>query len=250
MSGWNLSGKVAFITGASGGLGAHFAKALAANGASVILGARREAALTDVASEILSAGGKCQTVALDVTDASSIAKVAAELDFADILVNNAGIVRDGNALSQSEADWDAVMDTNLKGMFLMAQAAAKAMQQQGRGGSIINIASILGLRQAGGALPYAVSKAGAIQLTKILALEWARHGIRVNAIAPGYIETDLNAEFWQTKAGQAMIHRIPQRRLGRADELNGALLLLASDLSSYMTGLVIEVDGGHLVSTL
>jgi len=250
MASLRLDGKVAFVTGASGGLGAHFAKVLAANGAKIIVAARREDALEEVSSEIRTFGGECETVMLDVTDSKSIVGVSAQLNRADILVNNAGIVRDGAALDQSENDWDAVMSTNLKGMFLMAQAAANAMQQHGRGGSIINIASILGLRQAGGILPYAVSKAGAIQLTKTLALEWARFGIRVNALAPGYIDTNLNAEFWQTAAGQALIRRIPQRRLGKPEELDGPLLLLASDLSSYMTGSVVETDGGHLVSSL
>jgi NAD(P)-dependent dehydrogenase (short-subunit alcohol dehydrogenase family) len=247
---WALAGKTALVTGASGGLGAHFAQTLARAGAQVIVGARRKAALADVADAIRAAGGACEAVNLDVTDAASIASIAPLLSHVDIVVNNAGIVRDGAALQQSEADWDAVIDTNLKGMFLMSQAAATAMKMRGQGGSIINIASILGLRQAGAVLPYAVSKAGAIQMTKTLALEWARFGIRVNALAPGYIETDLNGDFWKGDAGQALIRRIPQRRLGKAQELDGALLLLSSSLSSYMTGTVIEIDGGHLVSTL
>jgi len=250
MSRWNLEGKVALVTGASGGLGAHFAKVLAEAGAEVIIGARRHEALADVAGSIVAAGGKCSAIALDVSDMASISAATPALERVDILVNNAGIVRDGPALSHGEADWDAVIDTNLKGMFLMSQAAARAMEARQKGGSIINIASILGLRQAGGVVSYAVSKSGAIQMTKTLALEWARLGIRVNALAPGYLETELNADFWASEAGKAMIRRIPQRRLGNYQELDGPLLLLASDLSSYMTGSVIEVDGGHLVSTL
>lgn len=238
------------VTGASSGLGAHFAHVLARSGAHVILGARRAQAVADVAAAITADGGSCEAVELDVTNSASIAALAPHFARTEILVNNAGITRDGMALALAEADWDAVVDTNLKGMFLMSQALANALKQRGQEGAIINIASILGLRQAGAVAPYAASKAGAIQLTKVLALEWARFGIRVNALAPGYIETELNSEFWSTDAGKAMLKRIPQRRLGKAEELDGPLLLLASRLGSYMTGSVIEVDGGHLVSTL
>lgn len=243
-----LSGKIALVTGASGGLGAHFARRLAACGAEVMIAARRADAMAEVAAAIMAAGGRYSTVVLDVGDAGSIA--ALDLSRVDILVNNAGVVRDAPLLDQQEADWDAVIDTNLKGMFLMTQAVAGAMKLRGKGGSIINIASILGLRQAGAVLPYAVSKAGAIQMTKASALELARYGIRVNALAPGYLATDLNAEFWESDAGRAMLRRIPQRRLGRLEDLDGPLMLLASDLSAYMTGSVITVDGGHLVSSL
>lgn len=245
-----LSGKTAIVTGASSGLGAYFAKVLAGAGAEVVLAARREAQLEQVAAAIRAKGGFCSTVELDVTSNTSVDALRDQLHGIDILVNNAGMVREASMFEQSEQDWDAVIDTNLKGMFLMTQVVASAMKAAGRGGSIVNIASILGLRQGGMVLPYAVSKAGAIQLTKVSALELARYGIRVNAIAPGYIETDLNADFWKSDAGQAMLKRIPQRRLGRLEDLDGPLLLLASDASTYMTGSVIAVDGGHLVSTL
>lgn len=241
-----LNGKVALVTGASSGLGAHFAQVLAAAGAEVIVAARRVDALENLAGRIRTAGGICSAVALDVASADSIA--ALDLGRVDVLVNNAGIVREAALLDLSEDDWDAVVDTNAKGLFLITQAAARAMK--GRGGSIVNVASILGLRQGGGVATYAASKAAVIQVTKVAALELARFGIRVNALAPGYIATDINAGFWESDAGKAMLRRIPQRRLGRLEDLDGPLLLLASDAGAYMTGSVIAVDGGHLVSTL
>jgi NAD(P)-dependent dehydrogenase (short-subunit alcohol dehydrogenase family) len=245
-----LDGRTALVTGASGGLGKHFAETLAAAGAHVIVTARREAELAQVTGVIKAAGGSCTMAVLDVVDPQSIERLGNLVVDIDILVNNAGVTREKSVLDQTEEDWDAVIDTNLKGMFLMAQAVAKAMRRHGRGGTIINIASILGLRQAGAVLPYAVSKAGAIQLTKTMALELARFNIRVNALAPGYVATELNAEFWESDSGKAMIRRIPQRRLGRLQDLDGPLLLLASDMAAYMTGSVLAVDGGHLVSTL
>ncbi|WP_340317562.1 SDR family NAD(P)-dependent oxidoreductase [Rhizorhabdus argentea] len=246
----NLDGKTAFVTGASAGLGARFASVLAGAGAEVILAARREEALAEVAEQIRSAGGRCRAVALDVSNPASISAVAPLLVAVDILVNNAGIAIEKSFLDQEEADWDATVDTNAKGMFLLTQAAARAMIARGKGGSIINIASILGLRQSMRLATYSVSKAAVIQMTKVAALELARHNIRVNAICPGYIATDMNKGVWETDTGRAILKRIPQRRTGEVSELDGPLLLLASDASSYMTGSIIVADGGHLLSSL
>jgi NAD(P)-dependent dehydrogenase (short-subunit alcohol dehydrogenase family) len=193
-------------------------------------------------------------VAMDVTDPQSveraIAEIAESLGPATIVVNNSGIAVPGTALDVDPDGWDRVMDTNVKGAWLVSRAAAKRMIEAKLEGSIVNIASILGFRVAGQVAPYATSKAGLLHLTRALAFEWARHRMRVNAIAPGYIETDINREFFASDAGKALLARIPQRRLGRPENLDGALLLLASDASAYMTGSAIVVDGGHLQSTL
>jgi NAD(P)-dependent dehydrogenase (short-subunit alcohol dehydrogenase family) len=220
-------------------------------GANLIMASRRVAVLDALADKLRSKRlGKVQTVELDVIDCASVSAAFGAVTGVDVLVNNAGVVHSAAALAQTEQDWDAVIDTNLKGMFFVAQAAAKAMRASNSPGSIINVASILGLRQAGAVLPYAVSKAGVIQMTKLLALELARFEIRVNALAPGYFDTDLNRQFWETDAGKALVQRIPQRRLGQMSDLDGPLLLLASDASRYVTGSVLAVDGGHLVSGL
>lgn len=250
----DLTGKVALVTGASAGLGRHFAGVAAGAGATVVATARRAAALEEAAAEIAQAGGRCHAVAMDVTDPASVEAGFAEAArlagrAPDILVNNAGTTLTKPAIELTPADWSLVVDTNLTGAFTVAQAAARGMRDAG-GGTIVNIASILGLRVAGMVAPYAASKAGLIQLTRALALEWARDGIRVNALAPGYVGTDLNRTFFETEPGQRLIKRIPQRRLGRPEDLDGALLLLCSDASAYMTGSVIEIDGGHLASTL
>jgi NAD(P)-dependent dehydrogenase (short-subunit alcohol dehydrogenase family) len=250
----DLTGKTAFITGASSGLGRHFARVLARSGATVAVGARRLDALRALAEEVASDGRRAFPVTLDVLDNQSVQEAIAaavrELGPIDILVNNSGVTSSAGLLEQTEEQWDAVVDTNLKGAFLVATEVARHMRAASRGGSIINIASILGLRQAGHVAPYAVSKAGLVQLTKVMALELARFAIRVNALAPGYIETDLNREFWESAPGVSMLKRIPQRRLGQPQDLDGALLLLASDASRYMTGSIIAIDGGHLVNTL
>jgi NAD(P)-dependent dehydrogenase (short-subunit alcohol dehydrogenase family) len=247
---FDLTGKAALVTGASSGLGAHFALVLARRGASVIAAARRVEALEQLSASIRAEGGQCEPAALDVTDAASIAALKPRMARLDILINNAGMVRPAPPLKITEENWDTTIDTNLKGLFLMAQAAAQAMREAGKGGTIVNIASILGIRQGSGVLPYAVSKAGAIQLTKQLAMELARYDIKVNALAPGYLDTELNGGFWETEPGKAMIARIPQRRLGQLTDLDVPMLMLASDASPYMTGSVLTVDGGHLLNSL
>jgi NAD(P)-dependent dehydrogenase (short-subunit alcohol dehydrogenase family) len=251
---FTVKGKVALVTGASTGLGNHFARTLAASGATVIVAARRTEKLAALVEAIAADGGKAIAVPMDVNDPASIeAGFAAAVKSAgapDIVVNNAGTAVTKPSIDLTEEDWRSVLDTNLDGVWRVAQAGAKAMIAAGKGGSIVNIASILGLRVAGGLLSYTTSKAAVVQLTKALALEWARYRIRVNAIAPGYVETDMNRDALNSEQGAALVKRVPMRRVGKAGELDGALLLLASEAGSYMTGSVIVVDGGHLVSSL
>jgi NAD(P)-dependent dehydrogenase (short-subunit alcohol dehydrogenase family) len=250
----SLSGRGALVTGASSGLGRAFAGMLARAGAAVALAARRQDSLDEVRQEIERAGGRAIAVTMDVSNAGSVdaavRAAAAHLGKLDILVNNAGVTLTKPLLDITEAEWDRQLDTNLKGAFLVAQAAARQMRDQANGGAIVNIASILGLRVAGQVAAYLTSKAGIVHLTKGMALELARHRIRVNALCPGYIETDLNREFFASDTGRTLIQRIPQRRLGQVGELEGPLLLMCSDAGSYMTGAVLAVDGGHLVSSL
>lgn len=250
----DLSGRVALVTGASSGLGLHFASVLSRAGAFVALGARRVAVLKSAVADILARGGRAAPIELDVTCGESVRNaldlVEASFGTVEVLVNSAGITMSKPVLEQTEADWDNVLNTNLRGTFLVATEMARRLRDCGRKGTIINVASILGLRQASLVAPYAISKAGVIQLTQVLALELARFGIRVNAIAPGYFSSDINREFFASEAGTRLIKRIPQRRLGSYEDLDGPLLLLASNASEYMTGSTIVVDGGHLTSTL
>lgn len=249
-----LDHKVALVTGASGGLGRHFAGVLARAGAHVVLAARRDDALALAVAELRDEGLSASAVTMDVTNAASVeaafAAAEAEAGGIDILVNNSGVAPAGTAIDLDEAEWDRTLDTNLKGAWLASRAFARSARGAKRPGAIVNVASILGSRVAGHVAAYAASKAGLIQLTKATALEFARLGIRVNALAPGYIATDLNRAFFASEPGKAMMARIPQRRLGTPADLDGPLLLLAGDASRYMTGSVITVDGGHLVSSL
>jgi len=247
---FDLTGQAALVTGASSGLGRHFALTLARAGAKVALCARRADRLAEVAREIQAMDGRAVPIVMDVTDAASVrdgvAAAETELGSLAILINNSGIADSGAPfLEQEEADWDRVIGTNLKGAWLVAREVARHMARLGHGGRIVNVGSVLGLRAAARVPAYAASKAGLIQLTRAMAVELARHDIRVNALAPGYIETDLNRDFLTSPAGTAMIKRIPARRFGRLEDLDGPLLLLASEASGYMTGTVITIDGGQ-----
>ena len=250
----SLANQIAIVTGASSGLGAHFARVLAEAGAKVALLARRKRLAEEIAAEIESHGGHAIAFAADVTDTDSLHQalhdIEEQIGIPDILVNNAGAHAGDLALDLKPEDWDAVIETNLKGSWLLTQLVAQHWVEKQHHGTVINIASILGIGVTPGVMPYAVSKAGLIQMTKALALEWARYGIRVNAIAPGYFPTDLNRDFLASDAGEAIRKRVPMRRFGQFEDLDGPLLLLASSASAYMTGSVITVDGGHLVSSL
>jgi NAD(P)-dependent dehydrogenase (short-subunit alcohol dehydrogenase family) len=251
---FSLTGKVALVTGASSGLGRHFATVLARAGARLGLAARRLDALQTVANEVVAAGSTAAVARLDVASAESVGAaidaIEGELGPIDVLVNNSGTSISKGVLDFTVKDWDEVIEVNLRGAFLVATDVARRMRTRGRGGSIVNIESILSFRQSGYLAVYGVSKAGLTQLTRSMALELARFGIRVNGIAPGYFVTDMNREFFETEAGAALVKRIPQRRVGNHEDLDGPLLLLASEASRYMTGATLVVDGGHLVSGL
>lgn len=252
----DLSGRVAFVTGASGGLGAQFARTLAAAGAGVVLASRRLEKLKDLRARIEGDGGDAHVVECDVTDLQSIKSAVAhaetEMGSIDILVNNSGVSTTQRIQDVGEEDYDFMFDTNVRGAFFVAQEVGKRMIARAKGaapgsftgGRIINIASMAGLKVLPQIGVYCMSKAAVVQMTKAMALEWGRYGINVNAICPGYIETELNAEHWKTEAGQKLIGMLPRRRVGKPEDLDGVLVLLASDQSGFVNGAVIAADDG------
>jgi NAD(P)-dependent dehydrogenase (short-subunit alcohol dehydrogenase family) len=251
---FSIDGQVALVTGASSGIGRHFAALLAAAGVKVAVAARRVDRLAELAAEIEAAGGTSLPIACDVTRsddvAAAVASVESELGPLTLLVNNAGVVVSKPLFEHTEADWDHVVDTNLKGAWLMAREFAQHLVGLKRPGRIINISSVLGFRTIGRVPAYCAAKAGLTHLTHVLAMELARYGILVNALAPGYVETDFNRAFFHTEPGRALISRIPLKRLAQTEDLDGALLFLASPASAYVTGTVISVDGGHGVAAV
>lgn len=251
---FSLEGKVALVTGASSGFGRHFATLLSQAGARVVLAARRTERIEQAVREIIADGGQALAVTMDVTDSAS---VSAALDQAErefgvitVVINNAGITIPKLLLDLTDRDWQDVIDTNLNGVAYVTRESARRMLAAGTGGSIVNVASILAERVQKALTNYAASKAAVVQFTKTAALELARHDIRVNALCPGYFQTELNGEWFKTAEGQELINRIPQRRTGELHHLNGPLLLLASDAGALMTGATLTVDGGHVLSDL
>jgi len=248
---FDLTGKVALVTGASSGLGARFARVLAANRAAVALLARRGERLEALRGQIEAEGGKAVAVVADVTDRAAMTRAFDRIETAlgtvTVLVNNAGIAHATRATEITQAEYRRVLDTDLDAAFFIAQEAARRMLAAGTKGSIVNIASVLGLSVSKGTLAYAVAKAGVVQFTRALALELGFKGVRVNAIAPGWFDTEINHDFLASDTGKAMTREIPIGRFGREGDLDGALLLLASDAGAYMTGATVVVDGGQVV---
>jgi NAD(P)-dependent dehydrogenase (short-subunit alcohol dehydrogenase family) len=249
---FSLQGRVALVTGASSGLGTQFAKALADNGAAVALVARRADRLKALKAEIEGKGGKAIAIEADVTDRAAVSRAfdAAEKAFGTvtILVNNAGIAQSARrAIEVTEEEWRKVLGLDVDAVFYNAQEAARRMLAVGKKGSIVNIASVLGFGVAKGVAAYATAKAGVIQITKALAVELAFKGVRVNAIAPGWFVTEINDKYLNGEAGDALKRAIPMGRFGNEGDLDGALLLLASDAGSYITGATVVVDGGQVV---
>lgn len=253
--GFSLANRVVLITGASSGIGAHLARVAASAGARVVLTARRTERLAELAAQLAEQGAEALAVPLDVTDRASVEAAfdAAQARFGvvDVLLNNAGVGNGQRALELSEEDWCSMLATNLDGAWRVAQCAAQRLVQAGRPGSIVNIASMLGIRVGVGYSHYCTAKAGLLQLSKALALELARHRIRVNAIAPGYFLTEMTSSHFDSERSRQYIRdNIPMRRLGELSELDGPFLLLASDAGGFMTGSVLAVDGGQLVNNL
>jgi NAD(P)-dependent dehydrogenase (short-subunit alcohol dehydrogenase family) len=252
----DLSGRVALVTGASSGLGAQFARTLASAGAAVILASRRIDKLKELRAQIDGEGGDAHVLELDVTDQNSIKSAVAhaetEVGSIDILVNNSGVSTPQRLQDVTEADFDFIFGTNTRGAFFMAQEVAKRMlaRAQGQapgsftGGRIINVASVAGLRVLPKIGVYSMSKAAVIQMTKAMALEWGKHGINVNAICPGYIDTEMNHHHWQTDAGQKLIQMLPRKRVGQPQDLDALLVMLCSDQSHFINGAVISADDG------
>ena len=252
----DLSGRVALVTGASSGLGAQFARTLASAGAAVVLTARRVEKLKELRARIEGEGGDAHVIACDVTDLESIKSAVAhaetEVGSLDILVNNSGVSTTQRIQEVSEEDFDYIFDTNVKGAFFMAQEVGKRMLARAKGaapgtytgGRIINIASMAGIRPLAQIGAYAMSKAAVIQMTKAMALEWGRFEINVNAICPGYIDTEINHHHWETEQGKKLVNLLPRKRVGQPQDLDALLVLLASSESHFINGAVIAADDG------
>lgn len=254
---FDLSDKTALVTGASSGLGARFARVLAAQGATVVLASRRVERLKELRAEIEAEGGDAHVVAMDVTDPESIvagvAQAEAEAGAIDVLVNNSGVSTTQRLVDVSPEDYDFVFDTNTRGAFFVAQAVARRMiarakDEPQRPARIVNIASMAGLKVLAQIGVYAMSKAAVVHMTRAMALEWARYNINVNAICPGYISTELNEHHWESEAGRKLISMLPRKRLGQPEDLDGLLVLLCSDQSRFVNGAVIAADDGFGVS--
>lgn len=247
----SLEGKIVLISGASSGLGEHFARVFARAGTAVVAAARRMERLEALVSEITGEGGRALAVAMDVTDRASVKaafdRAEAEFGTPDVVVCNAGATGGQPFLEMSEELWDHVINVNIKGVWNVGQEGAQRMVAAGKPGSIINISSIVGERTFPGLTHYAASKAAVNQLTRTMAQELARDSIRVNAVAPGYFWTDLTADYYESEAGKKDVANLPLGRLGRLEELDGQMLLLASDAASYMSGGIYNIDAGHSV---
>ncbi len=252
----DLSGRVAFITGASGGLGAQFARTLASSGAAVVLASRRVEKLKDLRAQIEGAGGDAHVLELDVTDQASIRSAVAhaetEVGSIDILVNNSGVSTTQHLVDVSAENFDFMFDTNVKGAFFVAQEVGKRMLARAQGaapgsftgGRIINVASVAGLRVLPKIGVYCMSKAALIHMTRAMAMEWGRFGINVNAICPGYIDTEINHAHWHTDSGQKLMQMLPRKRIGQPQDLDALLVMLCSDQSHFINGAVISADDG------